>query len=147
MAERVRKYELRVQNAAKNVTGVAEVTHLHEHRGAPSFMSVVVAVAVMTFMSVVVAAVMAMVIGESLFQKNLSKVFLNFRLGDLAVITVVNETDEPTTLHWHGVLVPWRLEDGPQFTNTKIIEPHTRHVFEFPIRHTGTYWYHSHTEL
>ena len=109
MAERVRKYELRVQNAAKNVTGV-EVTH-------------------------------ALAINGSIPAPT-----LRFRLGDLAVITVVNETDEPTTLHWHGVLVPWR-QDGPQFTNTKIIEPHTRHVFEFPIRHTGTYWYHSHTEL
>ena len=109
MAERVVKYELRVQNATKNVTGV-EVTH-------------------------------ALAINGSIPAPT-----LRFRLGDLAVITVINETDEPTTLHWHGVLVPWR-QDGPQFTNTKIIEPHTRHVFEFPIRHTGTYWYHSHTEL
>ena len=71
---------------------------------------------------------------------------LRFQLGDEAVIKVFNDTDEPTTLHWHGVLVPWR-QDGPQFTNTKIIEPKKEHTFRFPIKHTGTYWYHSHTEF
>ena len=71
---------------------------------------------------------------------------LKFKLGEIAVIKVINETDEPTTLHWHGLLVPWR-QDGPQFSNTKIIEPNTSHTFRFPIRQTGTYWYHSHTNL
>ena len=71
---------------------------------------------------------------------------LRFRLGDEAVIEVTNEMDVPTTLHWHGVLVPWK-QDGPQFTNTRIIEPHSSHTFRFPILHTGTYWYHSHTNL
>lgn len=49
---------------------------------------------------------------------------LKFKLGETAVIHVINETKEPTTLHWHGVLVPWK-QDGPQFYNTKIIEPRT----------------------
>ena len=71
---------------------------------------------------------------------------LRFRLGDDAVITVHNDTDEPATLHWHGLLVPYK-QDGPQFSNTKIIEPNSKHIFRFPIRHTGTYWYHSHTQL
>jgi len=71
---------------------------------------------------------------------------LKFQLGDEAVIKVINETDEPTSLHWHGLLVPWR-QDGPQFSNTKIIAPKTSYTFKFPIKHTGTYWYHSHTQL
>ncbi|MCB9091224.1 MAG: multicopper oxidase domain-containing protein [Halobacteriovoraceae bacterium] len=71
---------------------------------------------------------------------------LKFHLGDTAIIKVNNNTDEPTTMHWHGVLVPWD-QDGPQFSNTKLIEPGQSHVFTFPIIHTGTYWYHSHTEL
>ncbi|MBC97602.1 MAG: hypothetical protein CME63_07620 [Halobacteriovoraceae bacterium] len=32
---------------------------------------------------------------------------LRFKLGDDAVITVHNDTDEPATLHWHGLLVPY----------------------------------------
>lgn len=71
---------------------------------------------------------------------------LRFNLGDTAVINVKNTTNEPTTLHWHGLLVPWD-QDGPQFANTRIIEPGKSHTFRFPIRHTGTFWYHSHTEL
>lgn len=71
---------------------------------------------------------------------------LKFKKGDTAIITVNNKTNEPTTLHWHGLLVPWD-QDGPQFANTLIIEPGKTHVFEFPLTHTGTYWYHSHTEL
>ena len=71
---------------------------------------------------------------------------LRFKLGDDAVITVHNDTDEPATLHWHGLLVPYK-QDGPQFSNTKIIAPNSKHIFRFPIRHTGTYWYHSHTQL
>lgn len=71
---------------------------------------------------------------------------LRFNLGDIAVIKVHNATDEPVTMHWHGLLVPWR-QDGPQFTNTKIIKPLRSHTYRFTIRHTGTYWYHSHTAL
>ncbi len=71
---------------------------------------------------------------------------LKFKKGDTALITVNNKTNEPTTLHWHGLLVPWD-QDGPQFANTLIIEPGKTYVFEFPLTHTGTYWYHSHTEL
>ena len=71
---------------------------------------------------------------------------LRFNLGDIAIIRVVNETKEPTTMHWHGVLVPWN-QDGPQFFNTRIIEPGKTHTFRFPIKHTGTYWYHSHTQF
>ncbi len=71
---------------------------------------------------------------------------LRFELGDEAVIKVINHTNEPTTLHWHGILVPWNM-DGPAFSNNKLIQPGQSFTFRFPIKHTGTYWYHSHTEL
>ncbi len=71
---------------------------------------------------------------------------LEFELGDTAVINVKNETNEVTSLHWHGVLVPWDM-DGPMFSNNKPIEPGTTFTFRFPIKHSGTYWYHSHTML
>ncbi len=71
---------------------------------------------------------------------------LKFQLGDRAIINVKNTTQEPTTLHWHGVLVPWDM-DGPAFFNNKLIQPGETFSFIFPIKHTGTYWYHSHTEL
>ncbi|MGI9548616.1 MAG: multicopper oxidase family protein [Bdellovibrionales bacterium] len=71
---------------------------------------------------------------------------LRFKLGDTAVIHVTNKTNEPTTLHWHGILVPWNM-DGPAFSNNKLIQASETFTFQFPIKHAGTYWYHSHTNL
>ena len=70
---------------------------------------------------------------------------LRFREGDVARITVTNGlTDDTTSLHWHGVLVP-NLEDGVPVVTTPIIAPGKSRTFEFLIRQHGTYWYHSHT--
>ena len=71
---------------------------------------------------------------------------LRFRKGDIAVINVKNELHEATSLHWHGVLVPWNM-DGPSFSNNKLIQPGETFTFRFQIKQTGTYWYHSHTML
>jgi len=71
---------------------------------------------------------------------------LNFTIGDQATITVTNHTKEPTSLHWHGLLVPWNM-DGPMFSNNKPIAPGESFTFRFPIKQSGTYWYHSHTGL
>jgi len=70
---------------------------------------------------------------------------LRFREGDLARITVTNGlSDDSTSLHWHGLLVP-NLEDGVPGVTTPIIAPGKSRTFEFLIRQHGTYWYHSHT--
>ena len=70
---------------------------------------------------------------------------LRFREGDVARVTVVNRlTDETTSIHWHGLLVP-NLEDGVPEVTTPLILPGQSRTFEFLIRQHGTYWYHSHT--
>lgn len=70
---------------------------------------------------------------------------LRFREGDVARVTVVNRlTDETTSIHWHGLLVP-NLEDGVPEVTTPLIRPGQSRTFEFLIRQHGTYWYHSHT--
>jgi FtsP/CotA-like multicopper oxidase with cupredoxin domain len=69
---------------------------------------------------------------------------LRFRKGEIAVIHVTNHLSMPTTVHWHGILLPWNM-DGPAFSNNRLIEPGQTFVFQFKIKHTGTYWYHSHT--
>jgi FtsP/CotA-like multicopper oxidase with cupredoxin domain len=71
---------------------------------------------------------------------------LRFRLGDTARIHVLNEMDEETSIHWHGILLP-NLQDGVPYLTTPPIMPGTTYTYEFPIRHSGTYWYHSHTGL
>ncbi len=71
---------------------------------------------------------------------------LTFREGDLARIHVTNQMSVPTSIHWHGMLVPNRM-DGVPFVTFPPIEPGKSFDYEFPIRQQGTYWYHSHTAL
>ena len=72
---------------------------------------------------------------------------LRFTEGDTARITVRNKLRrEDTSIHWHGLLVP-NLEDGVPGLTTPRIGPGQSRVFEFKLRHAGTYWYHSHTGL
>lgn len=71
---------------------------------------------------------------------------LYFREGDQATIYVTNKMKEATSLHWHGILLP-NFQDGVPYLTTPPIEPGKTHKFEFPLTHSGTYWYHSHTGL
>jgi FtsP/CotA-like multicopper oxidase with cupredoxin domain len=72
---------------------------------------------------------------------------IRFRVGDTARIRVHNQMKiEDTSIHWHGLLLP-NAQDGVPYVTTPPILPGTTHTFEFPITHSGTYWYHSHTGL
>jgi CopA family copper-resistance protein len=71
---------------------------------------------------------------------------LRFKEGDYAVIHVHNNMDVDTSIHWHGLLVPPGM-DGVPYVSFTPIKPHSTFTYEFPIRQSGTYWYHSHTRL
>lgn len=71
---------------------------------------------------------------------------LEFTEGDIAEIHVKNTLKERSSIHWHGILLP-NEQDGVPFLTTTPIEPGRTHVFNFPIRQNGTYWYHSHSNL
>jgi len=72
---------------------------------------------------------------------------LKFHEGDVARIHVRNRLKkEDASVHWHGLLVP-NLEDGVPELTTPPIHAGDERVFEFLLKHTGTYWYHSHTGL
>ena len=68
---------------------------------------------------------------------------LEFTEGDTAEIYVHNQLASPTSIHWHGVLVPNQY-DGVTYLTTAPIMPNTTHLFTFPIIQNGTTWYHSH---
>lgn len=71
---------------------------------------------------------------------------LEFTEGEYAVIYVKNEMSEETSVHWHGLLLP-NFYDGVPYLTTPPVEPGHTLKYEFPIKHSGTYWYHSHTML
>lgn len=71
---------------------------------------------------------------------------LEFTEGEYAVIYVKNEMGEETSIHWHGLILP-NFYDGVPYLNTPPIEPGHTQKYEFAIKQSGTYWYHSHTML
>lgn len=71
---------------------------------------------------------------------------LYYTEGDTARIKVHNKMDVSTSLHWHGVLVPPGM-DGVPYVSFPPIAPGETFVYEYPIRQSGTYWYHSHSNL
>jgi len=71
---------------------------------------------------------------------------LRFQEGDTARIHVQNKMEVDTSIHWHGILVPPDM-DGVPYISFPPIKPGTTFTYEFPIRQSGTYWYHSHTNL
>lgn len=71
---------------------------------------------------------------------------LYFTEGDTAEIHVHNTMHHETSIHWHGLLLP-NEQDGVPYLTTAPIKGKSTHVYKFPIRQNGTYWYHSHTML
>ncbi len=69
---------------------------------------------------------------------------LRFREGQDAVIRVTNELDEVTSLHWHGLLLPYDQDGVPGFS-FEGIPPGETFTYRFPVRQAGSYWYHSHS--
>lgn len=70
---------------------------------------------------------------------------LEFTEGDVAVIKLVNNIPgEEISVHWHGLLLDPYM-DGVPYVNTPPIRSGESFTFEFPLRQSGTYWYHSHT--
>jgi FtsP/CotA-like multicopper oxidase with cupredoxin domain len=69
---------------------------------------------------------------------------IRLREGQHVRIAVTNTLDEDTSIHWHGVLVPFQFDGVPGVSFPGIRHGET-FVYEFPIRHAGTFWYHSHS--
>jgi CopA family copper-resistance protein len=69
---------------------------------------------------------------------------LRLREGEEAVIHVTNHLDEETSVHWHGLLLPFDQDGVPGFSFDGI-KPGETFTYRFPVRQAGTYWYHSHS--
>jgi FtsP/CotA-like multicopper oxidase with cupredoxin domain len=69
---------------------------------------------------------------------------LRVREGQRIAVGVVNDTDVPEYVHWHGLFVPPEV-DGVEEEGTPPVEPHGRRRYEFVAKPAGSRWYHSHT--
>lgn len=71
---------------------------------------------------------------------------IRLREGQNVRLKVINDLDEDSSIHWHGLLVPPQ-HDGVPGISFPGIKPRSSYLYEFPIRQNGTYWYHSHSGL
>jgi FtsP/CotA-like multicopper oxidase with cupredoxin domain len=68
---------------------------------------------------------------------------LRMREGKPVVVEVINDTDTPELVHWHGMLIPSEV-DGTAEEGSPLVPPHGRHRFELTPRPAGSRWYHTH---
>lgn len=66
---------------------------------------------------------------------------LRQREGQSVRLSVNHALDEDTSIHWHGVLLPFQM-DGVPGISFPGIKPRETFVYEFPIKQSGTFWYH-----
>lgn len=71
---------------------------------------------------------------------------LYWREGDTVTLRVTNRLAATGSIHWHGILLPFQM-DGVPGLSFNGIAPGETFVYRFPVRQTGTYWYHSHSRF
>jgi len=69
---------------------------------------------------------------------------LKMREGDTVTIRVHNQMNESTSIHWHGLLVPFEM-DGVPGISFDGIPANSTFTYKFKLKQSGTYWYHSHS--
>lgn len=71
---------------------------------------------------------------------------VRLREGDHVRLSVTNRLKEQSSIHWHGLLLPFNM-DGVPGVSFPGIDPGETFTYEFPLLHSGTYWYHSHSGM
>ena len=69
---------------------------------------------------------------------------LRFNEGEDVTINVTNNLDKSTSIHWHGLILPYQQDGVPTISYDGIM-PGETFTYNFPIIQSGTYWFHSHS--
>ncbi len=71
---------------------------------------------------------------------------IRLREGETVRLAVTNRLKEQSSIHWHGLLLPFNM-DGVPGVSFPGIDPGETFTYEFPLLQSGTYWYHSHSGM
>ena len=71
---------------------------------------------------------------------------LRMREGDTVTIRVTNRLAVDTSIHWHGIILPYQM-DGVPGVSFNGIAPGATFTYQFKVVQSGTYWYHSHSGM
>jgi FtsP/CotA-like multicopper oxidase with cupredoxin domain len=77
--------------------------------------------------------------------KNMPPPVLRLRKNQPAKLRVSNQLSDYTTMHWHGLRIPNKMDGVPYLTQFPI-GPGTSFDYEFTPPDSGTYWYHPHCQ-
>lgn len=69
---------------------------------------------------------------------------LKFHEGDEVTIRVTNRLQVQTSIHWHGIILPFQMDGVPSISFDGI-PPGETFTYRFKLEQSGTYWYHSHS--
>jgi CopA family copper-resistance protein len=71
---------------------------------------------------------------------------LYWRQGDTVTLRVTNRLPAPTSIHWHGMILPANMDGVPGISFAGI-PPDQTFAYRFAVTQSGTYWYHSHSRF
>ena len=71
---------------------------------------------------------------------------LHWREGTTVTLRVHNKLTTSSSIHWHGIILPFQMDGVPGISFPGIPAGET-FTYQFPVRQSGTYWYHSHTRF
>lgn len=71
---------------------------------------------------------------------------LYWQEGETVTLHVTNLLSEKTSIHWHGLILPYFM-DGAHGVSFSGIEPNSTFTYRFKVQQSGTYWYHSHSGM
>lgn len=69
---------------------------------------------------------------------------LRWKEGEEVTINVTNRMSRVTTIHWHGIILPYQM-DGVPGISFPGIRPGETFQYRFRVQQSGTFWYHSHS--
>ncbi|NOY66934.1 MAG: copper resistance system multicopper oxidase [Gammaproteobacteria bacterium] len=69
---------------------------------------------------------------------------IRWREGDNVTLNLTNNLAEDTSIHWHGIILPYQM-DGVPGISFPGVKPGETFTYKFPVIQSGTYWYHSHS--
>lgn len=67
---------------------------------------------------------------------------LHATVGDTVTVTLTNGLTDPTTIHWHGLSVPWEMDGATWMIDP--VAPGETFTYTFVATRAGTFWYHPH---
>ena len=78
-----------------------------------------------------------------LYNKQTPGPVIEAKENDIIRVEFVNNLDEPSTIHWHGIKNINKMDGVPYLTQDPV-QPGETYIYEFPVKNAGTFWYHAH---